>query len=304
VATDESELPALRRLVARAQANGLAVQEFSAEQAREREPHVNCVAALYSPSSGIIDYAEVTRVLAREAVRAGADFRLGNTVQALSRKGSRTLVSTDSGDVVADVLINCAGLHSDRIARLAGLNPQSRIVPFRGEYFELTASRAELVRGLIYPVPNPDLPFLGVHLTASIHGGVHAGPNAVPALAREGYDWRTIRARDIGESLTHPGFWKLARTHAGSGVVEIRRSLSRKRFAASLATLVPGITAADLVSAPAGVRAQAIDRDGKLVDDFLIESAPGQVHVLNAPSPAATCSLQIAEHIAGLVPAN
>ncbi len=304
VATDESELPALRRLVARAQANGLAVQEFSAEQAREREPHVNCVAALYSPSSGIIDYAEVTRVLAREAVRAGADFRLGNTVQALSRKGSRTLVSTDSGDVVADVLINCAGLHSDRIARLAGLNPQSRIVPFRGEYFELTASRAELVRGLIYPVPNPDLPFLGVHLTASIHGGVHAGPNAVPALAREGYDWRTIRARDIGESLTHPGFWKLARTHAGSGVVEIRRSLSRKRFAASLATLVPGITAADLVAAPAGVRAQAIDRDGKLVDDFLIESAPGQVHVLNAPSPAATCSLQIAEHIAGLVPDN
>jgi L-2-hydroxyglutarate oxidase len=198
----------------------------------------------------------------------------------------------------ADVLVNCAGLHADRVARLAGLNPKVRIVPFRGEYFTLRPESAHLVRGLIYPVPDPTLPFLGVHLTRMLDGSVHAGPNAVLALRREGYRWRDVSAADLAEVARFPGIWRLARKYPRTAVDEVVRSLSRRRFANSLARLVPAVGREDLVRAGAGVRAQALLPDGTLVQDFIIESAPHQVHVLNAPSPGATCALEIAKHVA------
>jgi (S)-2-hydroxyglutarate dehydrogenase len=188
-------------------------------------------------------------------------------------------------------------LHADRVARLAGLDPPVRIIPFRGEYYELRPERRDLVRGLIYPVPDPRLPFLGVHLTRMIDGSVHAGPNAVLATAREGYRWSRWNPRDLGEIATWPGMWRLGRQHLRHGLSEVRRSLSRRRFAADLARLVPEVTAADIVPLGAGVRAQAVRRDGSLVDDFLLEARPGQLHVLNAPSPAATSALEIARHL-------
>ncbi len=201
----------------------------------------------------------------------------------------------------ADALVNCAGLHSDRVARLAGLTPRARIVPFRGEYFTLRPESAHLVRGLIYPVPDPTLPFLGVHLTRMLDGSVHAGPNAVLALRREGYRWRDVSSADLAETLRFPGLWRLARRYPRTAVDEVARSLSRRRFARSLARLVPAIGREDLVRAHAGVRAQALLPDGTMVQDFLIETAPNQVHVLNAPSPAATSCLEIAKYVADQV---
>jgi L-2-hydroxyglutarate oxidase len=219
------------------------------------------------------------------------------------RDGARAAtVETNRGEFDADAVVNCAGLFSDRVARLGGRRPSARIIPFRGEYYELRPEKASLVKGLIYPVPDPLFPFLGVHLTRMVHGGVHAGPNAVLALAREGYDWRTVRARDLTETLTYPGFWRLASRHARAGAAEMARSWSKHRFAESLRALVPDIADDDLVRAPAGVRAQAVLRDGALVDDFLIESEGRAVHVLNAPSPAATSAFEIAAHIEGLLP--
>lgn len=297
VATDDAELPRLRALHERSLANGLPVTLVDGEEAREFEPHVAAVAALRVASTGIVDYAEVCRVLADLVVKGGGEVRLGVRVTGLRRDGATTVVETTDGTFPADRLVNCAGLHSDRIARLAGLKPSARIVPFRGEYYELRADRRDLVKGLIYPVPDPQFPFLGVHLTRMIDGSVHAGPNAVLALAREGYGWNRIKPRDILDEVAYPGLWRLARRHWAYGLTEVRRSLSRKRFAASLARLVPGLTTADIVRSGAGVRAQAIAADGSLVDDFLIERAPGQVHVLNAPSPAATSALEIARHI-------
>jgi L-2-hydroxyglutarate oxidase len=216
--------------------------------------------------------------------------------------GTGVRLQTSAGELRGDGLVNCAGLHSDRIARLAGLAPAARIVPFRGEYFELTPAAAARVRRLIYPVPDPAFPFLGVHLTRGIDGSVHAGPNAVLALCREGYRWWDVSARDLGEILGYPGFWRLARRHACTGVVELARSVSRRAFAAALSRLLPGITAADLVRAPAGVRAQAVGTDGALLDDFVVQAGPRQVHVLNAPSPAATSALEIARHVATRLP--
>ncbi|MFC7479383.1 L-2-hydroxyglutarate oxidase [Luedemannella flava] len=297
VATDSAELPRLRALHERSLANGLPVTLLDGDRAREYEPHVAAVEALHVASTGIVDYAEVCRVLADLVVKVGGEVRLGVRVTGLRRDGATTVVQTTSGDVVADRLVNCAGLHSDRIARLAGLSPDARIIPFRGEYFELREDRRDLVNGLIYPVPDPQFPFLGVHLTRMVDGSVHAGPNAVLALAREGYGWSRIRPRDVVDEVAWPGLWRLARRHWAYGLTEVRRSLSRTRFAASLARLVPELTTADIVPSGAGVRAQAIRADGALVDDFLIERAPGQVHVLNAPSPAATSSLEIARHI-------
>jgi L-2-hydroxyglutarate oxidase len=209
------------------------------------------------------------------------------------------VVETTSGEVPADVLVNCAGLYADRVARLAGVAPPVRIVPFRGEYYTV---RRDLVRGLIYPVPDPALPFLGVHLTRTVDGTLHAGPNAVLALAREGYRWGRISPRDLIDAASYPGLWRLAARHLGTGVAEVRRSLSRGRFAASLARLVPAVTEDDLVPAGAGVRAQAVARDGELVDDFLLLRRGRQLHVLNAPSPAATSALEIARRIVDELP--
>jgi L-2-hydroxyglutarate oxidase len=298
VATGEEELPRLHALQERAVANGLAARLLTAEQAREYEPNVACVAAMHVPTTGIVDFAAVCRTLATLVEKAGGEVRLATKVTAI-RPG---LVVTTRGEVAADVLINCAGLYADRIARLAGVDPPARIVPFRGEYYELKPQRRELVRGLIYPVPDPRFPFLGVHLTRMIDGSVHAGPNAVLATAREGYRWRRFSARDVAGILGWPGMWRMGRRHYRYGLTEVRRSLSRRRFAADLARLVPALTAADIAPAGSGVRAQAVRRDGGLVDDFLIVARPGQLHVLNAPSPAATSSLEIAKHLVGQLP--
>ncbi|RZS45172.1 L-2-hydroxyglutarate oxidase [Herbihabitans rhizosphaerae] len=301
VATSESELPALTVLAERAEANGVPARMIGPDEAREFEPEVACVRALRVESTGIIDFPAVCDVLARQLAEAGADLRLSTPAVAIRQRGTGVEVSTMDGSVLADALVNCAGLHSDRVARLAGLTPRARIVPFRGEYFTLRPDRSHLVRGLIYPVPDPTLPFLGVHLTRMLDGSVHAGPNAVLALRREGYRWRAFSGRDVLDVVRFRGTWKLARRFARTGYHEVRRSLSRKRFAASLARLVPAVRAEDLVRADAGVRAQALLPDGSLVDDFLIETAPHQVHVLNAPSPAATSSLEIAKHVADQV---
>jgi L-2-hydroxyglutarate oxidase len=302
VAATDAELPGLHTLAARAEANGVPAKLITPDEAREYEPHVACVGALRVESTAIIDFPAVCAALVD--LLSDADLRLNTPVLGIRRGvGGGVEVATSDGVLRADALVNCAGLHSDRIARLAGLRPTAAIVPFRGEYHELRPAARNLVRGLIYPVPDPTLPFLGVHLTRMLDGTVHAGPNAVLALGREGYRWTDVAVRDVAEVLRFPGTWRLARKYARTGVAEVLRSFSRRRFAASLARLVPAITEADIVPAGAGVRAQAMRPDGSLVDDFLIESAPGQVHVLNAPSPAATSSLEIARYVADQVAA-
>lgn len=301
VATSPDELPRLDALAERAEANGVPARRIGPDEARSYEPEVAAVAALRVESTGIIDFPAVCAAMVREL--NGHDLRLHTPVLGIRRAlgGGGVEVATPSGVVRADALVNCAGLHSDRIARLAGVAPSAAIVPFRGEYHELRHDRRHLVRGLIYPVPDPALPFLGVHLTRMLDGSVHAGPNAVLALRREGYRWRDFSASDLLDVARFPGTWRLARRFARTGVDEVLRSLSRRRFAASLARLVPAITEDDLVPASAGVRAQAMRPDGSLVDDFLIDTAPRQVHVLNAPSPAATSALEIGRHVAGEV---
>ncbi|GAA5171233.1 L-2-hydroxyglutarate oxidase [Amycolatopsis dongchuanensis] len=303
VATEESELPALQVLAERAEANGVPARLVSPEEAREYEPEVSCVRALRVESTAIIDFPGVCAALVRLLEEKGADLRLGTP--ALGIRPGRTggvEVATGSEVLRADVLVNCAGLQSDRVARLAGLTPSARIVPFRGEYYELRPERRHLVRGLIYPVPDPALPFLGVHLTRMLDGSVHAGPNAVLALRREGYRWRDVSPADLLDVARFPGAWRLARKYAfPTGLDEVLRSLSKRRFAASLARLVPAVGPDDIVRHGSGVRAQALRPDGSLVDDFLIETAPDQVHVLNAPSPAATSALEIASYVADQV---
>ncbi|PRX47912.1 L-2-hydroxyglutarate oxidase [Prauserella shujinwangii] len=303
VATGERELPALGVLAERAAANGVPARLVSPAEAREYEPEVACVRALRVESTAIIDFPAVCAALARSLESAGADLRLNAPALGIRpRAGGGVEVATGDGVVRADALVNCAGLQSDRIARLAGLRPRARIVPFRGEYYELRPERRHLVRGLIYPVPDPALPFLGVHLTRMLDGSVHAGPNAVLALRREGYRWSDVSLGDLAEVARFPGTWRLARRYAFPvGLDEVRRSLSRRRFAASLARLVPAVGPDDIVRHGSGVRAQALLPDGSLVDDFLIETAPDQVHVLNAPSPAATSALEIAKHVADQV---
>lgn len=298
VATDQKELPRLQTLFERATANGAPSRLLGPEEAREYEPHVSTVGALRVETTGIIDYAAVSRRLAELATEHGADLRLGTEVVGIASTPDEVVVTHTNGEVRGGWLINCAGLQSDRVARMAGLEPEARIVPFRGEYYELVEGRRDLVKGLIYPVPDPELPFLGVHLTRMIDGSVHAGPNAVMALAREGYRWTDINAADTASTIVYPGFLRLASRNVVTGTKEIMRSFSRRLFASSLARLVPEVSSNDIVRAGSGVRAQAILRDGSLADDFIIQRAPRQVHVLNAPSPAATSSLEIAKHIA------
>ena len=297
VAVEAGEVRRLTALAGRARANGTPARLVSGEEARETEPHVNAVAALRVESTGIIDYAAVSRKLAELAEAHGARLLLGTEVVDIRVTERNVTVVHGSGSETADLLINCAGLYSDRIAFMAGLRPKARIIPFRGEYYELLPGRRELVRGLIYPVPDPKLPFLGVHLTRMVDGSVHAGPNAVLALAREGYGWGEVNAREALGTIAYPGFLRLAGRNLVTGAEELARSFSKRLFAASLARLVPDIQAADIVRAGAGVRAQAIMPDGSLAEDFIIQRAPRQVHVLNAPSPAATSALEIAKHI-------
>ncbi|WP_175411020.1 L-2-hydroxyglutarate oxidase [Streptomyces sp. TRM64462] len=297
VATERAELPRLHALVQRGRENGIPVRELGPAQISAYEPHVRGLAAIHVGTTGICDYGAVAARLAEVAGAAGAEVRYGAEVTAVDRRPWGVAVRTAGGDVVrARVLVNCAGLHCDAVARLAGDEPSMRIVPFRGEYYEL--ERPELVRGLVYPVPDPAFPFLGVHLTRGIDGGVHVGPNAVPALAREGYGWPVVRPRELAGTVAWPGAWRIARRHWRYGAGELRRSLSKRAFTASVRRLLPEAAAADLRPAPAGVRAQAVLRDGTLVDDFLFHEAPRTVHVLNAPSPAATASLPIGREVA------
>ena len=302
VATSRDEVPALERLAERAVANGVPARLVDADEAREREPHVAGVSWLWVESSGIVDYPAVCRSLAAEFAAAGGEIRLSTTFLGARSDSQAVRVSTSDGDLEADALVTCAGLYADRAARLSGVDPEVRILPFRGEYFDLSPAAGDLVRGLVYPVPDPRFPFLGVHLTRSVHGGVHLGPNAVLATAREGYTRGDLDWRDLRDVVSWPGWWRLAARNWRPGTAELARSLSRRAFARSASRLVPGIAAADLRPAPAGVRAQAVRRDGALVDDFLVRQSPRQLHVLNAPSPAATASLEIADHLAGLLP--
>ncbi|UCM88797.1 L-2-hydroxyglutarate oxidase [Streptomyces marincola] len=295
VATEPAELPRLHELAQRARRNGVPVHELGPAQIQEYEPAVRGIAALRVETTGQCDFGAVARELARDVtVRTSAEV-----VAVDRRRGRGVAVRTARGEVVrARAMVNCAGLYSDRIARLAGDEPGLRIVPFRGEFYRLRPERSWLVRGLVYPVPDPAFPFLGVHLTAGRDGEVHIGPNAVPALAREGYDWRTVRVRELAATAAYAGVWRMARRHWRYGAGELRRSLSRRAFTTAVRRLLPEVREEDLLPARAGVRAQAVRADGTLADDFEIAEAPHTVHVLNAPSPAATACLPIGREVA------
>jgi len=304
VAVDDSQLPALATLEDRGRANGVVLKRIGREEIKEHEPAATGVGGLWVAETGAVDYTAVTAALARRLNRLGGEVRLASRVRTIKRDGKDFVVGTPRDEIRAARLVNCAGLQSDRVARLAGLTPQVRIIPFRGEYYTLRPDRANLVRGLIYPVPDPALPFLGVHFTRGIDGVVEAGPNAVLALKREGYSRTDISLKDLSEMVSFPGFWRMARKQWRTGFDEMRRSLSKARFAASLQRLVPSLAESDLVRGGSGVRAQAVGIDGRLVDDFQIQTAPGMVHVLNAPSPAATASLTIGTEIADRILAD
>ena len=304
VATESDELERLENLHQRGRENGLAVEKVGPEGLKELEPHATGLAALHVPSAGIVDYGEVARAFARIIEERGGTLRTDVRVEAISETGDGVWVRASGETFAAGTLINCAGLHSDRVAALCGIETGMKVVPFRGEYYDLVPGRRHLVRNLIYPVPDPAFPFLGVHFTRSVEGGVEAGPNAVLGLAREGYAKTDLDPKDLAEVLTYPAFWKLAGRNWRTGVGEILRSLSKRAFARSLQRLVPEVEEGDLVPAAAGVRAQALMADGKLMDDFLIVDAKSSVHVLNAPSPAATACIPIGEAIADRAPAH
>ncbi|MEM6782849.1 MAG: L-2-hydroxyglutarate oxidase [Bacteroidota bacterium] len=298
VAVSEDERLRLEAIFERGQANGVACELVGPERLRELEPHVAGVAAIHVPDAGIADYPALGRRLAERAREQGLDLRLGHAVTGIASHADSVTVETTQGAITARTLVACAGLHADRLARMAGLDPDVQIVPFRGEYLELRPEAEHLCRTLIYPVPDPAFPFLGVHFTRMVHGGVECGPNAVLALAREGYGWGTLHLGDLAETLGYAGFRRLALQHWRMGLYEMHRSLSRGAFLKSLQRLVPEVTRADLRDGGAGVRAQAVTRDGALADDFVIHATDRQVHVLNAPSPAATASLAIGARIA------
>ena len=301
VATDESELPALTMLHQRGMANGVpGLRLLGPEQLREIEPHARGIQALHVPGTGIVDYAAVAQALARRLEAAGGRIHASSRVLRLIRRNGAWIIETTKGAFHAKFLITCGGLHSDRLAAMAGSPSTMRIVPFRGEYYEIIPERRFLVKGMIYPVPNPALPFLGVHFTRSITGGVHAGPNAVLALKREGYRKTDVDLGDTLDLLRFPGFWRMARRYWGVGFAETYRSFSRGAFTRALARLVPDIRSQDLVPGESGVRTQALDARGALLDDFDIAAAEAAIHVRNVPSPAATASLAIGRTIADM----
>ncbi|MES1026028.1 L-2-hydroxyglutarate oxidase [Gloeocapsa sp. BRSZ] len=302
VATQAEELPRLENLYQRGIENGLKLEKLTSEQVREIEPHVQCIAGIRVFTTGIVNYRQVAQKYVELVTHQGGEVQLGTKVTKLETRSDVTVLTTNKGTIATRFVINCAGLFSDRIARLGKTDPQAKIVPFRGEYYELTPEKRYLVKHLIYPVPNPNFPFLGVHFTRMIDGSVHAGPNAVLSLKREGYHKTDINVRDLTEVLTYRGFWKLAAKHADEGIKEMIRSVSKAAFVQSLQQLIPEVTADDVVPTHAGVRAQALQADGKLVDDFLIVPGDRALHVCNAPSPAATSSLEIGKAIALAIP--
>jgi L-2-hydroxyglutarate oxidase len=301
VAVREEEIPRLATLEDRGRANGVTLSRLGPEEIREREPEVVGVAGLWVEETGVVDYSLVTEAMGRRLTRLGGEVRTSHRVLAIRRMGGTLFLETTGGELRTSRMVNCAGLQSDRVARLAGVEPGLHIIPFRGEYYIIRAERAGLVRGLIYPVPDPALPFLGVHFTRGIDDVVEAGPNAVLALKREGYTWGDVSVRDVMDWASFPGFWRMAGSQWRSGAVEIARSLSRARFLESLRILLPALNDGDIERGGSGVRAQAVSPDGRLVDDFHIQTAPGMVHVLNAPSPAATASLAIGREVADLI---
>ena len=302
VATEANQLPLLENLYNRGLENGLQVKKISVEQVKEIEPHVRCIAGLQVSTTGIANYKQVCQKYAEIIEIQGGALQLNTKVERIAASGKNQALETNKGKFEARFVINCAGLHSDRVAKLGQVDPQAKIVPFRGEYYELTPEKRYLVKTLIYPVPNPEFPFLGVHFTRMIDGSVHAGPNAVLSFKREGYKKTDFDLGDFAEVMTYPGFWKLAAKHADEGIQEMIRSFSKAAFVRSLQKLIPEVQAEDLVPCHAGVRAQALMKDGKLVDDFLIVEGQNSVHVCNAPSPAATSSLEIGKAIVARIP--
>jgi (S)-2-hydroxyglutarate dehydrogenase len=302
VALDQTELGRLESIHQRAVANGVpGVRMVGGDELRQLEPHVEGIAALHSPTTAVVDFGAVTRRLAADAAASGAEIRTGVPVRSITQDGAGVTVEAGGERLAFDELVICGGLHTDRLARLAGHDDDPRVVPFRGEYYELAPGRRDLVNGLVYPVPDPRYPFLGVHLTRRVDGGVLVGPNAVLALAREGYRWRDLRPGDLAETLAWPGFRRMAARHWRTGAREVVGSLSRRAFCDAARRYVPELQPADLLRARSGVRAQAVARDGTLVDDFRISRQGRVVAIRNAPSPAATSSMAIAEHIAALL---
>ncbi|HBY64086.1 MAG TPA: L-2-hydroxyglutarate oxidase [Solibacterales bacterium] len=305
VAADESEIPRLKELEQRGTQNGLeGLRWLSREEMREREPHVGGVAGLRVPQEGIVDYAAVCQAMVRRLAEGGHRLVTGARVRRMRRVGSAWIAATEAGDFEGDFVLNCAGLHSDRVSAMTGRARELRIVPFRGEYYQIRPERQHLVRHLIYPVPDPRFPFLGVHFTRMIQGGVEAGPNAVLAFAREGYKKTDISIPDLVDALSYSGLWRFLAKYPAMCAAEMARSFSKRRFCESLQRLVPEIQAGDLAPGGAGVRAQALEPDGSVVQDFRFAEAPGALHVLNAPSPAATASLAIGAEVARRVAAR
>ncbi len=302
VAADETELPRLRALEERGAANGLeGLRWLNREEMREIEPHAGGVAALRVPQEGIVDYPKVCDALVEKLSNRGHRVVTSARVERLRANGDGWVAETAAGEFEAGFVINCGGLHCDRVAELAGERRELRILPFRGEYYKIRPERQHLVRNLIYPVPDPRFPFLGVHFTRLIHGGIEAGPNAVLAFAREGYRKTDFNARDLFDALSYTGFWRFLKRYPSMAWYELRRSFSRELFCRSLQRLVPEIQPDDLATGGSGVRAQAIAPEGELVQDFRFIARPNALHVLNAPSPAATASLAIGAEIAEMV---
>jgi L-2-hydroxyglutarate oxidase len=301
VAIEQSEIPALEELERRGRANGLqGLRRLDAAGIKEFEPHVAGVAGLHVPDTGIVDYVQVAQTYANKAEEKGSTVWTGARLRHCKRRSDELILETARGTVRCGYLINCGGLQCDRVARLCGVEPNLQIVPFRGEYYELNPDRCSLVKNLIYPVPDPRFPFLGVHFTRMIHGGVEAGPNAVLALKREGYTWGDFGLRDVLQMSGFRGFWTMAAKYWKTGLGEMRRSLSKRSFWKALNRMIPELRPQDLRPAGSGVRAQAIEASGVLVDDFRIVQAERMIHVLNAPSPAATASISIGNTIAAL----
>ena len=300
VATDDSELARLEELYQRGVANGVSGLELiGPDRLREIEPHARAVRALVSPGTAIVDFKEVTEAMARRLTARGVSIQTGARVKGIRRAGALQHIDADQSSAAARYLLNCAGLHADQVARMAGVDPGVLIIPFRGEYYNLKPE-CRLVRGLIYPVPDPAFPFLGVHFTKRIRGGYEAGPNAVLAFAREGYRKTDFRLEDLGRMVSYRGFWIMGLRYWRTGAYEYYRSFSRSGFVRALSKLVPEISERDLAEGGSGVRAQSVTPNGSFVDDFKIVEGPNAIHVLNAPSPAATASLAIGRHIAQL----
>lgn len=293
VATRESELPAMQRIFERGQANGVKCEMIDKERLAELEPHAAGIKAIHVPEAGIVNYRQVCERLVEKVVARGGKFVSKARVRRITREPGKIILDTTAGDFAAAQAVNCAGLHCDRVTRMSGENPGAKIIPFRGEFFELKPEAAHLCKTLIYPVPDPSFPFLGVHFTKIVGGGVECGPNAVLAFAREGYSKTSIDLGDLAESLTYPGFLKLAFKYWQTGLGEMWRSFSKEAFVKALQQLIPEIRGEHLKVAPSGVRAQAVTPDGKMVDDFLIVAGDRIINVNNAPSPAATASLNI-----------